>query len=330
MKFVDEVTLVVASGHGGPGCVHFRREKFIPKGGPDGGDGGRGGDIILKATRGRRTLFHFRFKRQFAAPKGQPGRGTHKTGASGSDLVLEVPMGTVVRDAESGRILVDLSEDGQVWVAAAGGQGGKGNLHFKGPLRRTPRFAQPGMPGEEKNLKLELKLLADCGLVGLPNAGKSSLVAMLSAAKPKVANYPFTTLTPTLGVAYPNNAEPFVVADIPGLIEGAHQGAGLGHRFLRHVERTRILVHLVDAADLPEDDPLAPWRVITGELSSYAQTLAEKPCIVVLNKMDEPGARENADRFTSAPGAPEPVFFISALTGQGVEELKNELAKRLG
>jgi len=330
VKFIDEATLVVASGAGGKGCVAFRREKYVPRGGPSGGDGGKGGDVVFRASSSRRTLYPFRYKHRFRAENGRPGGGSNKTGRSGEDLIIEVPVGTVIADAATGGRLADLDADGKTWLAAKGGRGGKGNAHFTTSTHQAPKFAQPGEPGEEKTLKLVLKLLADCGVVGLPNAGKSSLVRALSAATPKVADYPFTTLAPTLGVAYPKNAEPFVVADIPGLIQGAHEGAGLGLRFLRHVERNRILVHLVDASDLPEHDPLSPYETIRRELAAYDPALAEKPALVVLNKLDLPGAEENARRFASAPGAPAPLFAISALTGQGVEELKNEIAKRLG
>lgn len=328
MKFIDETVITVQSGNGGRGCVSFRREKFIPKGGPDGGDGGRGGDVILRASSARRTLYRFRFERQFKAENGGHGQGSQKSGRAGQDLVIDIPPGTVVTDAESGEILKDFDAPDSSFVVARGGRGGQGNTRFKSSTNRTPRFAQPGEPGQQLTLKLELKLLADVGLVGLPNAGKSTLIRAMTAARPKVGSYPFTTLTPSLGVVQTGWGDPFVVADIPGLIEGAHQGTGLGIRFLRHVERTRILVHLVDAGDLDPQDPLAPFRVINTELSRYSADLARKPQIVVLNKMDLPQAREGADAFEAAATETEPLR-ISAETGEGVTPLISRILQLL-
>ncbi|MDI6797714.1 MAG: GTPase ObgE [Desulfatibacillaceae bacterium] len=311
------------SGNGGKGCVSFRREKFEPKGGPDGGDGGRGGDVVLKVG-GRRTLQHFRFKHRFFAPNGEHGKGAQKTGRDGAPCIIDVPPGTVVKDAQTNEVLADLTEENALWVAASGGRGGRGNRRFSTSTNRAPRYAQPGEPGESKNLKLELKLLADVGLVGLPNAGKSTLIAAMSSARPKIGAYPFTTLTPNLGVVSPPHCEPFVVADIPGLIEGAHEGAGLGIRFLRHIERTSVLVHLLDAAQIPADNPLAPYETVQNELVAYNPKLAQKPVIVCLNKIDLENAPQGATMFEKAFGGP--TLRISGATGQGVNELVERLA----
>ncbi|MBU1160952.1 MAG: GTPase ObgE, partial [Proteobacteria bacterium] len=250
MKFIDEAMITVQSGDGGKGCVSFRREKFIPRGGPDGGDGGKGGDIILSTTSRKRTLYQFRYQRHFKAKNGAHGQGNQKTGKNGPNLTIELPPGTLVIDGDTGHLIKDLVDTGEIFVILKGGRGGRGNTRFKTSTHRTPRFAQPGEPGETRTLKLELKLLADVGIIGLPNAGKSTLIAAISSARPKIANYPFTTLTPSLGVVQTGWAEPFVVADIPGLIKGAHQGTGLGIKFLRHIERTRILVHLIDVSSI--------------------------------------------------------------------------------
>jgi GTP-binding protein len=328
VKFIDEVFISVQSGDGGRGCVSFRREKFIPKGGPDGGDGGKGGDVILKSTSRRRTLYPFRFKRQFKAQNGAHGQGSQKTGKNGSDLIIEIPPGTIVSDAETGELLKDFTQPDETFVAAKGGRGGQGNTRFKSSTQRTPRFAQPGEPGQYLKLKLELKLLADVGLVGLPNAGKSTLISVISSATPKIADYPFTTITPTLGVVQPDQAESFVVADIPGLIEGAHKGAGLGIRFLRHVERTRILVHLIDAAAIDPQNPLVSYETINQELAQYNPLLMEKPQIIVLNKMDVTGADQAGEAFEVAIHDRQ-VLKISAATRKGIEQLKFKLVELL-
>ncbi len=321
MKFIDEATITVQSGDGGRGCVSFRRERFIPRGGPDGGDGGKGGDVILKATSRKRTLYHLQFKKHYAAPNGAPGQGSQRSGRQGENLILEVPLGTMLSDTETNDPLGDLVAEGQELIVARGGRGGLGNLHFKSSTNRAPRFAQPGEPGIARTLKLELKLLADVGIIGLPNAGKSTLISAISSARPKIADYPFTTLTPTLGVVQVHGSEPFVVADIPGLIEGAHRGAGLGTRFLRHIERTRVLVHLIDAADLDENDPLHAYEVVRQELMLHSSALASKPTVVVLNKLDVAGASHKADQFCRLlPGAE--ILRISAAAGQGLEGLK--------
>jgi GTP-binding protein len=328
VKFIDEATITVQSGNGGRGCVSFRREKYIPRGGPDGGDGGKGGDIALRSSAHRRTLLPFRYKHIFKARNGAPGQGKQKTGRDGDDLIIEVPPGTIVRNAETGEVLFDFSGPEMLFVPAKGGRGGRGNLHFKTSTNRAPRYAQPGEAGVALTLTLELKLLADIGLVGLPNAGKSTLISVISAARPKIADYPFTTLVPNLGVVKPPWGEPFVVADIPGLIEGAHQGVGLGTRFLRHIERTRVLVHLIDAARIPEDNPQHPWRVVNKEISTYSAGIARKPQIVVLNKIDLPEAQRGADLLEKA--LPEVrCMRISAATGEGVDRLVAEMIRTL-
>jgi GTP-binding protein len=320
VKFIDEARITVQSGKGGAGCVSFRREKYIPKGGPDGGDGGRGGDVVLKTTTKKRTLYHFQYQKIYKAKNGGGGQGRNCTGKGGEALIIELPPGTLVIDADSGVILKDLVQADEVFVVAKGGRGGLGNARFKSSTQRTPRFAQPGEPGQTFNLRLELKLLADVGIVGLPNAGKSTLVSALSSARPKIADYPFTTLTPHLGVVRRGNREPFVIADIPGLIEGAHSGTGLGIRFLRHVERTRLLVHLIDAAAIDPDHPLKDLETINRELHQYSETLAAKPQLVVLNKMDIEWAEDAAALFREAYGR-EDVLQISAASGQGLDNL---------
>ena len=328
MKFIDEAIITVQSGDGGRGCVSFRREKFIPRGGPDGGDGGKGGDVVFVTTSRKRTLYQFRFQRHFKAKNGAHGRGKQKTGKNGQDLVIELPPGTLVTDAETGQNIIDLIKPGERLVPANGGRGGQGNRRFKTSTNRSPRFAQPGEPGETKTIKLELKLLADVGIIGLPNAGKSTLITTVSSARPKIGSYPFTTLFPSLGVVETDREEPFVVADIPGLIKGAHKGTGLGIRFLRHIERTRILVHLIDVSAIDSDDPLHGYNTINKELAMYNQKLAEKPQIVVLNKIDLPDTREAAKTFQSAAKGKK-VTLISALTGKGVDDLKLRIVQLL-
>jgi len=326
VKFIDETTVSVQSGDGGAGCLSFRREKFVPRGGPDGGDGGKGGDVILKATSRKRTLYHFRFKRLFHARTGGHGQGNQKTGKGGDDMVVEVPVGTLLKDAVTGEIIKDFMQDGETFIAAKGGRGGKGNKHFATSTHRTPRFAQPGEPGQSFTFKVELKLLADVGIIGLPNAGKSTLISALSSAKPKIADYPFTTLTPSIGMVNHPWGEPFAMADIPGLIEGAHEGAGLGIRFLKHIERTRILVHLIDASSIDSEHPLAGYESINRELALYNEALIRKPQIVVLNKMDKPESQEKAAAFM-AQFDDEPPLTISAMTGQGLEKLTSQIVQ---
>ncbi|MBX6423756.1 GTPase ObgE [Thermosulfurimonas sp. F29] len=318
-RFVDRVKIHVKAGDGGHGCVSFRREKYVPRGGPDGGDGGDGGDVILVADSQLHTLYDFYHRVHFRAENGRPGMGKKMTGRDGEDLILRVPVGTVVRDAETGEILGDLVQPGQRLVVARGGKGGRGNARFATPTNQAPRYAEPGKPGEERWLVLELKLIADVGLVGLPNAGKSTLLSRISAARPKIADYPFTTLQPNLGVVSLSDERTFVVADLPGLIEGAHQGVGLGLEFLRHVERTRVLLQLVDAAS---PDPLHDFEVVEREMAHYQPELLRKPRAVALNKIDlipERAVLNPVREKIEARG--HPVYLISAATGEGIREL---------
>lgn len=328
--FIDEAKIKVKAGDGGAGCVAFRREKFVPRGGPAGGDGGKGGDVVLEASEHVNTLLAFRYRREHKARSGRRGEGSNKTGVSGEDTVLPVPVGTVIYDEESEQQLFDFTKTGERFVVAQGGHGGKGNARFATSSHQAPRRSQPGQPGEERLLKLELKLLADAGLVGFPNAGKSTLIARLSAAHPKVADYPFTTLEPCLGVVqYGDEMESFVLADIPGLIEGAHTGTGLGMRFLRHIERTKLLVHLVDISDTGRD-PAEDFRVVRNELEEFSPRLAEKPVMVVANKLDALPGEERLELLRACAEAEgHPFHAISAVTGEGVEELRYLLAARL-
>jgi len=328
VKFIDEATITVQSGNGGSGCVSFRRERFIPLGGPDGGDGGNGGAIFLKASSSRRTLYNFQFNQLFKAKNGTNGQGSQKTGKNAADLIIEIPPGTLVSDAENGQLLKDLINPDESFLVAEGGRGGRGNMRFKTSTNRAPRHAQPGEPGQIKTLKLELKLLADVGIIGLPNAGKSTLIRSMSSARPKIGDYPFTTLRPHLGVVQTGWGEPFVMADIPGLIAGAHKGIGLGIRFLRHIERTRILVHLIDASVVDPDNPLEGYHTINKELARYSEALIEKPQLLVLNKLDLPNAQETAQKFQSAIKA-QNILLISALTGDGLEKLKSQIVQLL-
>ncbi|HTW74874.1 MAG TPA: GTPase ObgE [Steroidobacteraceae bacterium] len=333
MKFVDEAIVRVRAGQGGRGCVSFRREKFVPFGGPDGGDGGHGAAVWLRAQEGINTLADFRIERTFKAPSGQPGSGNGCTGRSGTDLYITVPVGTSVRDADTGEELGDLTQAGQLLQVAEGGKGGYGNLRFKSSTNRAPRQFGPGLPGERRTLALELKVIADVGLLGLPNAGKSTLIRALSAARPKVADYPFTTLYPNLGVVDCGAHRSFVMADIPGLIEGAAEGAGLGIRFLKHLQRTRVLLHLVDLAPLdPQADPVRDARAIAAELRKFSRQLAAKPRWLVINKRDllpdEQAQRRAADIVRRLRWR-RPHFLISAATGRGTRELAEALMRRL-
>lgn len=325
MKFIDEAKISVLAGKGGDGSASFRREKYIPKGGPDGGDGGRGGSVYAVADRNINTLVEFRYTRIFKAQKGENGRGAQCYGKAGEDLTIRVPVGTVFTDINSGEVVADLAEDGQTVCLARGGKGGLGNLHFKSSTNRAPRQHTLGEPGEEWELALELKVLADVGLLGMPNAGKSTFIRAVSAARPKVADYPFTTLAPNLGVVRVDSERSFVIADIPGLIEGAAEGAGLGHQFLRHLQRTRLLLHLVDISPRWETgDPVHEARAIVEELRKYDQQLYEKPRWLVLNKIDmvDEGEREAVvARFVTDYGWQGPVFAISALDGTGCSAL---------
>lgn len=325
MKFVDEATIDVVAGNGGNGCASFRREKFIPFGGPDGGDGGRGGSVFAVGDRNLNTLIDFRYARRHEARNGENGRGSDQFGAAADDIVLRMPMGTIIRDAETGEVLVELLVPDEKVLIAKGGDGGFGNLHFKSSTNRAPRQKTTGWPGEQKKLKLELRVLADVGLLGMPNAGKSTLIAAISNARPKIADYPFTTLHPNLGVVRVAPEQSFVVADVPGLIEGASEGAGLGHQFLRHLQRTHLLLHLVDLAPFDEAvDPVAQARAIVAELKKYDPALHAKPRWLVLNKVDMLPAEEREKRvkdFVRRLRWKGPVFAISALTREGCEPL---------
>jgi GTP-binding protein len=326
--FWDEALVEVAAGHGGPGVVSFRREAFVTRGGPDGGDGGRGGDVILVADRGLASFLGFRGRPLWEAEDGKPGASRNCSGRSAADLVIRVPVGTIVRDALHGNVLKDLNEDGLSLVVAHGGLGGHGNSYFASATRRTPRFAQPGLPGERRKLRLDLKLIADVGLVGLPNAGKSTLISRLSALRPKIADYPFTTLQPALGVVAIDEAKSITLADLPGLIEGAHEGHGLGDRFLRHIERTRVIAHLVDVGACAEMEPLQAVRVIERELNAFSSTLASKQRLLVATKVESEEAEELARALAAELG--REVLLISSATGRGLAELKAALWRAVG
>lgn len=324
MKFVDEATIDVTAGNGGSGCISFRREKFIPFGGPNGGDGGRGGHVYVVADRNINTLIDYRYARRHEARNGEQGRGSDQFGAAGEDIVLRMPVGTIIRDYETGEVMMELLEHGEKRLLAKGGDGGFGNLHYKTSTNRAPRKKTVGWPGEAFKLKLELRVLADVGLLGMPNAGKSTLIAAISNARPKIADYPFTTLHPNLGVVRVGPEKSFVVADIPGLIEGASEGAGLGHLFLRHLQRTRVLLHVIDLAPFDDADPVQQARAIVNELKIYDEELYNKPRWLVLNKLDMIPEAERVTRvleFVRRYGWKGPVFQISALTRQGCEQL---------
>ncbi len=329
MAFIDEAKFFVRGGDGGRGCVSFRREKFVPKGGPDGGDGGRAGSVYLEASNRLQSLIDFKYKSHFIAGNGEHGHAKKMHGKGAHDLIVLVPKGSIVRDAETGEVLADLVGDGDRFCAARGGDGGRGNVHFASALNRAPRRATPGYPGEERWLKIELKLLADVGLIGLPNAGKSTLLSKLSAAHPKIADYPFTTLEPQLGILQMADSEPYVIADIPGLIAGAHLGVGLGHKFLRHIERTRVLLHVVDAS-CPEEEPWLNYQIIEDELRQYKDELMERLCLVVLNKIDYLDTSDSLSAVIAlfARQGLE-VLPISALTGAGIDQLKARLVEIL-
>jgi GTPase len=334
--FADEAKILVKAGDGGNGCVAFRREKYVPRGGPSGGDGGNGGDVWLEANPHDNTLLRYRYNREFRAQRGGHGEGSNCHGKSGADTVLAVPVGTVVFDADTGEQLFDFTAAGQRFRAARGGQGGRGNSHFVRPWHQAPREHEDGQPGEERHLRLELKLLADVGLVGFPNAGKSTLISRISAARPKIAPYPFTTLEPHLGVvsadpdAPPGMGRTFVVADLPGLIEGAHEGAGLGTRFLKHVERTRLIAHLVDTSDANDRDPVRDFEIIEHELASFSAALAEKPMIAVATKLDATTDRAHLEELRAFAAKRGLEFHaISSVTGEGITELVRAMADAL-
>ena len=330
MKFIDETRIRVIAGDGGRGCVSFRREKFVPRGGPNGGNGGHGGDVVAVADPQLTTLLDLRYQKQYKAARGQHGMGSDCHGRRGDDREIKVPVGTIIRDAQTGELVGDLREPGQRVIVAAGGRGGKGNAHFVSSTQRSPRFAQPGEPGQERELDIELRLLADVGIIGLPNAGKSTLIAAISAVRPKIADYPFTTLVPNLGVVGYGEGKSFVVADIPGLIEGAHEGHGLGHKFLRHVMRTHLLIHLIDASEIDPNQPLAQCETVNRELRLFDPELAEKAQIVVANKIDLPQARENAKQLArKLPRNLKPLYTISAATTEGVQQLVQTVGNKL-
>ncbi len=328
--FTDYAKIYASAGKGGNGAVSFRREKYIAAGGPDGGDGGKGGDIYFEVDPDSNTLIDFRYKKKFKAENGSNGEGAHKYGKSGEDLYIKVPIGTIVKDAKTNEILADLSEKGQKELVLRGGRGGKGNSHFATATRQAPRFAQGGEEGEEKELILELKLLADVGLIGYPSVGKSTILSIVTAATPKIADYPFTTLVPNLGVVKPEYGESFVIADIPGLIEGASEGVGLGTEFLRHIERTRLLLHVIDVSGLSGRDPIEDYYVINKELEKYSEKLAKRKQIIVANKIDsmqDPEIYEKLEKLAKENN--QELFKISAATGEGIKELMIEVSKIL-
>jgi GTPase len=325
--FIDEVKILVKAGDGGNGCLAFRREKFVPRGGPSGGDGGRGGDVTLVASQHHNTLLHFRFNPEHKAERGRHGEGSNRKGRDGESIDVATPVGTIVYDAETGEILHDFTSPGDRFIVAHGGRGGRGNARFATSTHQAPTEHEPGKPGEERRLRLELKLLADVGLVGFPNAGKSTLISRISAARPKIADYPFTTLEPNLGVASSDGDRTFVVADIPGLIEGAHQGHGLGTQFLRHIERTRLLAHLVDVSESSGRDPVRDFEIVMNELASFSPALVEKPMILIATKLDaaqDPERIASLERLADSRGMK--LFKISSVTGAGIDALKRAMS----
>src|SRR5580658_835166 len=327
--FIDEVRIRVKAGDGGNGCLAFRREKFVPRGGPSGGDGGRGGDVVFVASEHHNTLLHFRFNPEHEAERGRHGEGSKRTGREGASIDVPVPVGTIVYDEATGEALHDFTEPGERFVIAKGGRGGRGNQHFATPWHQAPTEHEPGHPGVEKRLRLELKLLADVGLVGFPNAGKSTLISRISAARPKIADYPFTTLEPNLGVVSVDDST-FVVADIPGLIEGAHLGHGLGVQFLRHIERTRLLVHLVDVSETSGRDPVEDFHVVMRELAGFSESLPKKPMFVVASKIDVAQSPERIESLRALAASEKlPFFEISSVTGQGIDDLKRAKAQEI-
>lgn len=330
MKFIDEAKIYVKAGHGGQGCVSFRREKYVPRGGPNGGNGGKGGDVIVRAQESHRTLLDLKYQQHHTAKHGGHGGGSDKTGRNSDDVVIIVPVGTLVMDAQTGDILADLVADGQACIAARGGMGGKGNAFFATSTNQAPHYAQPGMPGEEREIKLELKLLADVGIIGFPNVGKSTFISKVSAAKPKIADYPFTTLTPHLGVVKYGKYDSFVIADIPGLIEGAHRGQGMGIQFLRHIERTTVLLHIIDMSDETAGGALQKFEAINRELSLFSADMIEKPQIVAVNKIDLPETREALQKEIDIFQKKDiNLLSFSAITGEGVPAILNAIIEKL-
>ncbi|WP_227937843.1 GTPase ObgE [Alkalihalobacillus deserti] len=327
--FVDKVKIYVKGGDGGKGQVSFRREKYVPDGGPAGGDGGRGASVVFEVEEGLRTLMDFRYKRHFKAPRGEHGRPKNQHGANSEDMIVKVPPGTTVVDVETGQVIADLTEHGQRAVIARGGRGGRGNTRFATPVNPAPEIAENGEPGQERDVTLELKVLADVGLVGFPSVGKSTLLSVVSAAKPKIADYHFTTITPNLGVVEAEDGRSFVMADLPGLIEGAHEGVGLGHQFLRHIERTRVIVHVIDMSALEGRDPYEDYLLINEELKQYNMRLLERPQIIVANKMDMPESEANLEVFKEKFKDDYPIFPISAITRQGLRDLLLTVADKI-
>ena len=330
MRFLDEVVINLVSGNGGKGCVSFRRERFIPKGGPNGGDGGKGGDIIIRASKRLHTLYDFSSKRHIRSQNGRPGRGKNQTGKDGADTIIEVPLGTLVYDQDTGDLLADLIEEGQDILIVPGGKGGKGNSHFATSTNRAPRFAQPGIPGQRKRIRLSLKYIADIGLIGLPNVGKSTLLSRLTSAQPKIDNYPFTTIIPNLGVIEYDDQNSLILADIPGLIKGASEGKGLGHHFLKHVERTRFMLHLIDITCAPAHHLLEDFYILQDELEKYSPLLIKKEQMVLINKIDL--VSSNHDTIKEMMSALSRIGLeslpISALTGEGLDVLKQTLERK--
>jgi len=330
MKFIDEVKIFVKAGDGGKGCVSFRREKFVPRGGPDGGDGGKGGDVIVRTLISHRTLLDLQYRQHHVAKHGGHGKGSNKTGRNSKDVEISVPVGTLILDADTGELLADLTTNGQSFVVARGGIGGRGNAKFTTSTRQAPRYAQGGIKGEERRIRLELKLLADVGIIGLPNVGKSTFISKVSAARPKIADYPFTTLVPNLGVVKYGNFETFVIADIPGLIRGAHEGMGMGTRFLRHVERTSVLLHILDISGESHGSAWDDYETVNHELACFSPKLTEKPQVVAINKIDLPLTRERMQKdidIFEKNGVT--VWSFSAATGEGVQAVIYEIVKKL-
>ena len=330
MKFIDEAKIYVKAGDGGRGCVSFRREKFVPRGGPNGGDGGKGGDVVVRASSGRQTLLDLKYRQHHVVKHGGHGGGSNKTGRNSEDVEIPVPVGTIILDADTGEMLADLTTDGESCIVAKGGIGGKGNARFATSTNQAPRYAQGGIKGEERWIRLELKLLADVGIIGLPNVGKSTFISRVSAARPKIADYPFTTLTPNLGVVKYANLETFVIADIPGLIEGAHEGLGMGIQFLRHIERTSVIVHILDVS---QESYISAWHnyeTVNHELASFSPALMDKPQVVAVNKIDLPITRERLKKdidILEKKGVK--VLAFSAVTGEGIDGVINDITKRL-
>ncbi|MFT8321353.1 MAG: GTPase ObgE [Bacillus sp. (in: firmicutes)] len=327
--FVDQVKIYVKGGDGGNGMVAFRREKYVPKGGPAGGDGGKGANVIFEVEEGLRTLMDFRYQRHFKAPRGEHGMSKNQHGRNSKDMIVKVPPGTIVSDAETKEVIADLTEHGQQAVIARGGRGGRGNSRFASPSNPAPELSENGEPGQEKEVVLELKVLADVGLVGFPSVGKSTLLSVVSAAKPKIADYHFTTIAPNLGMVETEDSRSFVMADLPGLIEGAHTGVGLGHQFLRHIERTRVIVHVIDMASIEGRDPYEDFITINKELQEYNMRLLERPQIIVANKMDMPDAEENLNTFKEQLTEDYPIFPVSAVTRLGLRDLLFAIADKL-